>query len=244
MWVPQLHELIRSVIGAGEPVHYDPTPGTDQPWYRGQHRGAVVWYAIREGGDDRGRSVLVAASLHGRPLCLWVHHRGSAIHLGAPPEVSTGDPQFDATCEVHGFPAEVLVRVLNESTRRRFASRWPNERAISEQGCLRLLRRVPLGDPFRFDVPREAVVAWFDEVVDLTGRLVAAFDAQHAAIAQHHGHAAARAWADELRSVEGALAATRVAERRGFNRMLMLIIAIPVVAVLVVTVAVLLSFLW
>lgn len=239
MWASQMHELVRSMIG---PVMYDATPGTDLSWYRGQHRGVVVWYAIRDNAASRGRTMRVAASFEGRPICLWVHHRGSATHLGAPPEVRTGDPQFDATCEVHGFPSEVIGRVLDARTRQQLAVSDPNERATTSQGCLRMLRTAPPGHPFRLDVAPERVASWFDEVVDLTSRSVRAFDEHHAALCRTQGPAQAQAWVDRARGSERALAATRAAGRQRFNWMLALIVAIPIVGVLVVTVVVLLSF--
>lgn len=239
MHAQQLHTLVESVVG---PVTYDSTPGTDYTWYRGQHRGTAIWFSVSQ--TPRSAAALrLAASLQHRPLCLWVHRRDRAAYTAAPPEVTTGDPRFDQAWEIHGYPAEVIQRVLDEPTRGMILARNPNERLVTEAGCLRALRHPP-SQGLTFDLPADVIRPWLDELVSLTSRLVSAFDEHHAALSQHHGASAAQAWVEQVRALEQRTMASRAEGRRQLRGMLVLIIAIPLVGTLIVTAIVLVSYLF
>ena len=51
------------------------------------------------------------------PIKFGIHDKGSYVHIGPVPLVTTGDPGFDATWAVKGVPAEVVQYALDENVR-------------------------------------------------------------------------------------------------------------------------------
>jgi hypothetical protein len=166
----------------------------------GRYRGESMWL-LWFPSNDRGSpmSLQLALPLGGRPVHMGLYPRKDDWDVSGP-QVTTGDPAFDAAWIVSGVPPEVVARALDPELRQHIMQRMhARQRTMLSfrEGFATVTASfhedVGIGHRRRPPTPQEAtaLVAYFHHVVSALRR---SYDEVRAGIVARQGEPAAAAW--------------------------------------------------